>query len=317
MALEVIPYDPHWLAQVAALARAHARLVPPRIILTDEDVKRGLTEHAAWPFYSPGLADEQILLAVDGAELLAAGQAGRVDTGWGYGAAPGDGPDWLRASHVSLYWLFAWPGWPAAQEGAAMIAARVVGGARSQGLPGLEAFRGGPGFLPFGTQLSRYWPHLWAPLRAVGFRQPRDLLAFSGETAPEDLPALDAAPDDLSFNTRRGRVEAWWQGEPVGVSVAAPLGAGWGWGRGSQRAAFADQRIAEWAVIRRLVVDASVRGQGIGSALFAEQLRQLHRRGFAHYLLHIPFDPEDAPALRLYSKFGTLVDAQQVLRVSF
>jgi GNAT superfamily N-acetyltransferase len=323
VAVEVVVYDEAWLPQLAALARAHARLVPPWIVLQDEDVARGLERHAAWPFYTPGLEGAQVLLAVDGDELLAAGQAGIVDTGWGYGAAPGDGPEWLHQSHVSLYWLFAWPSWGAAQDGAATLAARVVAWARSQGLAGLEAFRGGPGFLPFGTQLSRYWPHLWAPLRAAGFRQPRDLLAFSGETAPDGLPALDPLPDGVTIVTRRGRTEAWWRGDPVGICVGTPLGTRGDRdaGRTSRRRpaddTFADRRVAQWAVIRRLVVDRGVRGMGIGSAIFAAQLSDLHRRGYARFLLHIPHDADDVPALRLYSRFGRLVDAQQVLRVSF
>ena len=37
MTLQVVPYDPQWLPQLAALARAHARLVPPWISLDDED----------------------------------------------------------------------------------------------------------------------------------------------------------------------------------------------------------------------------------------------------------------------------------------
>jgi GNAT superfamily N-acetyltransferase len=317
VALEVVPYDPAWLPQLAALARAHGRLVPPWISLEDEDVEEGLTYHAAWPFYSPGLEESQIFLAVDGDALLAAGQAGMVDSGWGYGALPGDGPGWLRREHLSLYWLFCWPGWGAAQEGAAAIAARVVGWARSQGLPGLEAFRGGPGFLPFGTQLSRHWPHLWAPLRTVGFRQPRDLIAFAGETAPDGLPAPDSVPDGMTLRPRRGRIEAWLGGEPVGVCAAVPMGAQWAWRWGGHEPRFADPRLAEWAVVRRLAVDADLRGRGIGTALFAAQLRELHRRGYLHYLLHVPDDPEDAPALRLYARFGHLADVQQVLRVSF
>ncbi|MGH2371578.1 MAG: GNAT family N-acetyltransferase, partial [Chloroflexota bacterium] len=206
-----------------------------------------------------------------------------------------------------------------AQEGAAALAASVVGWARSQGLPGLEAFRGGPGFLPFGTQLSTHWPHLYAPLRAAGFRQPRDLLAYCGETAPDALPEPGAPPDGLEFRARRGRLEAWWQGEPVGVCVATPLGAGagLGGGRGRKGWEFADPRLGEWAMIRRLVVEREARGCGIGSALFAEQLRRLHARRYTGYLLHIPDDPEDQPAQWLYGKFGRLVDRQQVLRVSF
>jgi GNAT superfamily N-acetyltransferase len=101
------------------------------------------------------------------------------------------------------------------------------------------------------------------------------------------------------------------------VCVAAPLGSRWGWGWGAEPAGFDDPRLGEWAVIRRLAVDRDVQGQGIGAALFAEQLRQLHRRGHARYLLHVPDDPNNLPALRLYQKFGCLVDSQQVLRVSF
>ncbi len=70
-------------------------------------------------------------------------------------------------------------------------------------------------------------------------------------------------------------------------------------------------------MIRRLYVDSSVRGMGIGSALFAAQLQALAGRGFKRYLLHIPDDPQDAPAMRLYARFGRLLDAQHVLRVSF
>ncbi|HEX2032588.1 MAG TPA: GNAT family N-acetyltransferase [Chloroflexota bacterium] len=317
MAVDVITYDRDWLPQLASLARAHARLVPPWITLRDEDVEWGLQRHAAWPFYTPGLAEGETLLAVDGRELLAAGQVGIVSTGWGYGPAEGDGPEWVHDDHLSLFWVFAWPGWRAAEAGAALLAARVVGRARSQGLPGLEAFRGGPGFLPFGTQLSSHWPHLWAPLRASGFRQPRDLLAYTGETTPEALPAVDGTLDELEFRGRRDRVEAWWQGQPVGVCAASPIGSGSSWRWIGERQPFVDRRLREWAVIRRLVVDRQVRGRGIGSALLAEQLRRLHRRGCTHFLLHVVDDPGDPAAARLYHKFGVLADRQQVLRVSF
>jgi GNAT superfamily N-acetyltransferase len=317
VALQVVPYDPEWLPQLASLARAHARLVPPWISLDDEDVQRGLEQHTAWPFYTPGLEESQLLLAVDGDRLLAAGQTGMVETGWGYGAVPGDGPDWLHRTHASLFWLFCWPGWTLAQEGAAAIAARAVAWTRGEGLPGLEAFRGGPGFLPFGTQLSRFWPHLWAPLRATGFRQPRILLVFSGETDPEGLPALDPLPPGVTLRQRRGRIEAWWEGEPVGICAGAALEETWSWRRGGRGERFADRRLEEWAVIRRLFVDSAARGTGIGSALFAAQLRALAGRGFKRYLLHVPDDPQDAPAMRLYARFGRLLDAQHVLRVSF
>jgi phosphoglycolate phosphatase-like HAD superfamily hydrolase len=46
-------------------------------------------------------------------------------------------------------------------------------------------------------------------------------------------------------------------------------------------------------------------------------LRRLHARGVERYLLHIPDDPDEGAARALYSKFGTLADRQQVLRVSF
>jgi GNAT superfamily N-acetyltransferase len=317
VAVEVVTYEPRWLPQLAALGRAHARLVPPWIVLADEEVERGLTRHAAWPFYTPGLAGGEILLAVEGDALLAAGQLGIVGTGWGYGAALGDGPEWLHDAHLSLFWLFAWPGWPAAQAGAVALSTRVVAWARSQGLPGLEAFRGGPGFLPFGTQLSRHWPHLWAPLRAAGFRQPRDLLTFGGQTAPDALPADLTPIDGLVIRGGRWRQEARWHGRVVGTCLAAPLGADGQVRGGRDGGSFADGRVVEWAAIRRLVVEREVRGQGIGAALFAAQLRQLHLNGVKRYLLHVAEDPDDLAPVRLYGRFGRLVDVQQVLRLSF
>ena len=48
-----------------------------------------------------------------------------------------------------------------------------------------------------------------------------------------------------------------------------------------------------WAVIRRLVVDGSARRRGIGSALLAEQLRRLDRRGVKRFLLHLPDDADE------------------------
>lgn len=309
-------YDPVWLPQLAALARAHGRLVQPRLALTDGEVARGLERHAFWPFYSPGLATGETLLAVEGPDLLAAAQTGFVDHGWGYGALAGDGPDWLYDQHLSLFWLFAWPAGRPPVDAAAALVGAVVRWARSQGLPGLEAFRGGPGFLPFGTQLSTFWPHLWAPLRAGGFRQPRDLLVYSGETAPESLPAPPEPPEGLELQSRRGRLEARLDGRPVGLCVAGPLSADRQAG-GRSEAPWEDPRASTWAVIRRLVVDEATRGRGVGAALFAAQLRQLHRQGVTRYLLHAPDDPEQRPAHALYSTFGSLVDRQQVLRLSF
>ncbi len=361
---EIIGYSAEWLPPLAALARAHARLVLPGFVLDDATIEWGLQEHAFWPFYNQGLESAQILLAIQGTELLAAAQVGAAGYGWGYGAAPGDGPDWLYDVHLTIFWLFAWPGWPAAQAAAAALAARIVGQARSAGLPGLEAFRGGPGFLPFGTQLSSRWPHLLPPLRAAGFRQPRYLLVYCGQTTPDALPDLEPLPAELTFRGRGGRLEAWLGGAPAGVCVATPLRAETmrAWPRRSPRtrrddggeppgapAPLAgvrassrsgqddagepetaetpgdeqgepldqDPRTQRWAAIRRLNVDPDLRGQGIGSALFAAQLRRLHAQGVTRYLLHVPDDPDDAAAHRLYAKFGTMIDRQQVLRVSF
>jgi GNAT superfamily N-acetyltransferase len=203
-----------------------------------------------------------------------------------------------------------------AAEAAALLASTVVGWARDTGLPGLEAFRGGPGFFPFGTQLSSRWPHLWAPLRGAGFRQPRDLLVYTGETDPDALPHVPAPEGRLDYRARRGRLEAWLDGEPVGAASAMRLP---GASR-SRRPAAADRgdpRRATWAVIRRLFVVEHQRGRGIGAALLAEQLRRLHAAGVSRYLLHIPNDPQEAAAHALYLKFGALADRQQVLRVSF
>ena len=309
--MDVVAYDPEWLPALAGLARVHARLAPPWIVPDDDEVAAGLREHAYWPFYSPGLAGGQVLLAVEGEDLLAAAQVGFVGHGWGYGAAPGDGPDWLLDVHLSLFWLLAWPGWRASIEAAAFLAAQVVGGARNQGLPGVEAFRGGPGFFAFGTQLSSHWPHLHAAVRASGFRQPRDLVVYAGDTNPEAQPAPEDDAAHLDLQSRRGRVEAWLDGEPVGVCTGIPLA---GWGRRSNRA---DPRAAEWTVVRRLYVDPAARGRGVGTALLAAQLRRAHGQGARRFLLHIPEGAEDAPAHGLYHKFGRVVDVQQVLRVSF
>jgi hypothetical protein len=364
--MDVVPYEPEWLPQLAALARVHARLVPTGAMPSDAEVADGLAEHRFWPFYTPGLSGGQTLLAVDGDELLAATQTGFVGHGWGYGAADDDGPDWLRDVHVSLFWLLAWPARRDALDAAGALAARVVGWARSEGLEGLEAFRGGPGFLPFGTQLSSRWPHLHAPLRSAGFRQPRDLLVFAGTTDPAALPEPGPSNDAVSLRERRGRIEAWAGGEPIGVCAGYVLGDGAPlWEDGADpdlygnpdpspeappetfspdaptgtpdatgrpiaidtpdtpdtpvpSAARRDRiRPATWAVIRRLFVDADARGEGTGSALFAAQLRRLHRAGATRYLLHIPDSAEDQPAVALYAKFGRLVDRQQVLRLSF
>jgi GNAT superfamily N-acetyltransferase len=305
-----VPYEPAWLAQMAGLARAHARLAPPYLAPTDEDVERGLSRHAYWRFYSPGLEGGQVLLAVEDGELLAAAQCGFAGYGWGYGAVEDDGPEWLHQVHFSLFWLFAWPGWTRATEGGKQLAANIVGKARREGLPGVEVFRGGPGFLPFGTQLSSHWPHLWEPLRATGFRQPRDLLVYGGETAPDALPPVRDVPG-LALRARRGRIEAWLNDEPAGLCTVELLSAP---GHAAMRTS---RGAAGWAVVRRLVVDRSMRGQGIGTALLAEQLRRLHARGIERYLLHIADDADEFAAKALYAKFGRVVDRQHVLRVSF
>ncbi len=309
--MDLAPYDPEWLPQLAALARVHARLAPPHLAPTDEEVAAGLDNHAFWTFYTPGLAGAQTILALEDGELLAAAQTGFVGHGWGYGAPEEDGPEWLHDVHCSVFWLLAWPGVRRSQDAAAQLAAAMVGWARKEGLPGIEAFRGGPGFLRFGTQLSSYWPHLWAPLRACGFRQPRDLLVYGGDTASDALPPAEGPPG-LAFRSRGGRTEVWLEDDPVGVCAAQPLGRR---RRGAE--IDGDPRAAEWAVIRRLVVDGSVRRQGIGSALFAEQLRRLDARGVKRYLLHLPDDAGERAAKALYTRFGRIVDRQQVLRLSF
>jgi GNAT superfamily N-acetyltransferase len=309
--VEVVPFDPEWLPQLAALARAHARLAPPHLAPTDEEVAEGLERHAYWGFYTPGMAGSQTLVALENGEVLAAAQTGFVGYGWGYGAPEDDGPEWLHDLHCSVYWLLAWPGWKQSQEAAAQLAAAVVGWARKEALPGLEAFRGGPGFLRFGTQLSSFWPHLWGPLRACGFRQPRDLLVFGGETASDGLPPAEA-PEGLSFRSRGGRIEAWLEGEPVGVCTAQPLGR-----RAETDQGSVDPRAAEWGVVRRLAVDYRARRQGVATALLAEQLRRLDARGVKRFLLHLPDDADEQAAKALYTKFGRIVDRQHVLRVSF
>jgi len=308
--VDIVPYDPDWLPQLASLARAHARLVAPFLVPSDEEVAAGLEHHAFWRFYSPSLDAAQTLLAVSNGQVLAATQTGFVGHGWGYGAVEGDGPDWLQEVHCSLFWLFAWPGWPEAQEAGSQLAAAVVGWARKEGLPGVEAFRGGPGFLRFGTQLSSRWPHVWGPLRACGFRQPRDLLVYGGDVAADGLPPASSV-EGLTFRARSERLEAWLEGEPVALCSAHPLS------RARDGLPPEDPRAKEWVAIRRLVVDSSVRGRGIGTALLAEQLRRLSARGVKRFLLHVPDDVDEAPARALYAKFGGVVDRQQVLRLSF
>jgi GNAT superfamily N-acetyltransferase len=304
--VEIVAYDPDWLPALAGLARVHARLVAPYVVPTDEEVAAGLERHAFWRFYTPSLESSQTLLAAENGELLAATQTGFVGYGWGYGAAADDGPEWLHETHCSLFWLFAWPGVPRAAAAAAQLAAAVVGWARGEGLPGVEAFRGGPGFLRFGTQLSSRWPHLWEPIRAAGFRQPRDLLVYGGRTRADALPPSETNAT-LTFRSRAERVEAWLEDVPVGVCAAHPL----------TRFSAGDPRAREWAAIRRLVVDPSVRRRGVGTALLSEQLRRLNARGVKRFLLHIPDDEDEVAARALYGKFGGLVDRQQVVRLSF
>ena len=306
MGVEIVAYDPDWLPALAELARVHARLAAPHLVPTDEEVAAGLERHAFWRFYTPSLETSQTLLAVEDGELLAATQTGFVGYGWGYGAAADDGPDWLHDTHCSLFWLFCWPGGARAAAAGAQLGAAVVSWARGEGLPGVEAFRGGPGFLRFGTQLSSRWPHLWEPLRAAGFRQPRDLLVYGGKTRADALPP-SAGIEGLTFRSRAERVEAWLEGVPVGVCSAHPL----------TRYSSGDPRAKEWAAIRRLVVDPSARRRGVGTALLSEQLRRLNARGVKRFLLHIPDDEDETAARALYGKFGGLVDRQQVLRLSF
>lgn len=306
--MDVVPYDSSWLPQLAQLVRAHARLAPPYLPPSDEQVETGLTQHAYWRFYSPGLEDAQTLMVVEDGQLLAAAQCGLVGHGWGYGAAEADGPDWLRDVHFSIFWLFAWPGWSAATAAGKHLAASIVGWARREGLPGVEAFRGGPGFLPFGTQLSSHWPHLWEPLRTTGFRQPRALLVYGGETAPDALPPSPHTPG-LTYRERRGRLEAWSDDEPVGLCTTSILQLD----SASRPTATGDR----WAVIRRLVVEPHSRGMGVGTALLTGQLRRLHARGVTRFLLHMPDDAEEQAAKALYAKFGSVLDRHHVLRVSF
>jgi GNAT superfamily N-acetyltransferase len=306
VAVDVVPYDPDWLPQLASLARAHARLSAPYLVPTDEEVAAGLERHAFWRFYTPSLEAAQTLLAVSDGELLAAAQTGFVGYGWGYGATADDGPEWLHDVHSSLFWIFAWPGVAESIDAAGHLAAAIVAWARQEGLPGVEAFRGGPGFMRFGTQLSARWPHLWAPLRAAGFRQPRDLLVFGGTTDADTLPRA-APPEGLTFRARAERVEAWLDGEPVGVCAAHAL----------TRFTSGDPRAREWAAIRRLSVEPEARRRGVGTALLAEQLRRLSARGVRRFLLHIPDDEDEQAAIALYGKFGGLEDTQQVLRISF
>ena len=47
--MEVVPFDPEWLPQLAALARAHARLAPPHLAPTDEEVAEGLNLKSIYP----------------------------------------------------------------------------------------------------------------------------------------------------------------------------------------------------------------------------------------------------------------------------
>ena len=137
---------------------------------------------------------------------------GSSDRGWGYGAAPGDGPEWLHRTHVSLFWLFCWPGWAGRPgRGRPRSPPGSSAGRGGRGCPASKPSAAGPGFLPFGTQLSRHWPHLWAPLRAAGFRQPRDLLAFTG--------------DDRPGHPAGARSPAGW-GDPARAGVAVPKPSG-------------------------------------------------------------------------------------------
>lgn len=328
--MEVVPYGPEWLPGVSALARAHARLVAPGAVPSDDAVARGLDQHVAWPFYSGGMDAGQVRLIVHDGEVIAAAQLGISDHGWGYGAAEGDGPDWLHETHAVVFWLFAWPGSPIATTAATHLAASMVRWARSQGLPGLEAFRGGAGFLQLGAQCSSRWPHLFAPLRTVGFRQPRPLLVYAGRT--NDLPVPDADALQVSLRTRRSRIEAWLDDIPCGVcdvesldfrrredglsEYASPVFADATFGVAPDHVGSAPTH-ARWAQIRRLWVDDEVRNMGVGTALMHAQVTRLAARGFSHWALHLPESAENGPAHTLYSRFGRVIDRQYVFRISF
>ncbi len=335
--MEVVEYSPEWLPGLGALARAHACLVVPGTLPDDVAVARGLDHHLAWPFYSPGMDSSQVRLVIEDGEVLAAAQLGISDHGWGYGAADGDGPDWIRDTHAAIFWLFAWPGVPGADRAAAMLAATMVRWARAEGLPGLEAFRGGPGFLQFGAQCSSRWPHLWAPMRSIGFRQPRPLIIYGGRT---DAPCMtDTGDERLPFDivTRRGRIEAWFDGTPCGVCDTELLGdrlnddliAHYGDPRSARHAQQesdrhegkrrARRRAAgnSWAHVRRLWVDRDARGIGVGTALMRAMVANLASRGVDRWALHLPDGADIGPAHGLYSRFGRVIDRQYVMRLSF
>ena len=335
--MEVVEYSPEWLPGLGALARAHARLVVPGTLPGDLAVARGLDHHLAWPFYSPGMDSSQVRLVVEDGEVLAAAQLGISDHGWGYGAADGDGPDWIRETHAAIFWLFFWPNVAGADRAAAMLAASMVRWARTEGLPGLEAFRGGPGFLQFGAQCSSRWPHLWAPLRSIGFRQPRPLIVYAGSTdiSLHREPGLDSLPIDTI--NRRGRIEAWFDGAPCGVCDTEVLGdrldddliphyddpsvareaSGDGERRGGKRRAKRRAAGHTWAHVRRLWVDRDARGLGVGTALMHAMVANLASRGIDRWALHLPDGADIGPAHGLYSRFGRVIDRQYVMRLSF
>jgi GNAT superfamily N-acetyltransferase len=335
--MEVVQYSAEWLPGLGALARAHARLVVPGTLPDDVAVARGLDHHLAWPFYSPGMDSSQVRLVIEDGEVLAAAQLGISDHGRGYGAADGDGPDWIRDTHAAIFWLFAWPGVPGADRAAAMLGATMVRWARAEGLPGLEAFRGGPGFLQFGAQCSSRWPHLWAPMRSIGFRQPRPLIIYAGQTDAPCRP--DTGDDRLPFDTvnRRGRIEAWFDGTPCGVCDTELLGdrldddliAHYGEPRSAHHAQQEDdrqegKRLARrraagntWAHVRRLWVDRDARGIGVGTALMQAMVANLSSRGVDRWALHLPDGADIGPAHGLYSRFGRVIDRQYVMRLSF
>lgn len=325
--MDVVPYSPEWLPGLGALARAHARLVVPGTVPDDVAVARGLDRHLGWPFYTPGMDASQVRLVVEDGHVLAAAQLGISDHGWGHGAADGDGPEWVHETHATMFWLFHWPDLPGAGRAAAVLAASMVRWARSEGLPGLEAFRGGPGFLQFGAQCSSRWPHLWGPLRAAGFRHPRPLLVYSGATdhGADPGPGPDDLPVEVAY--RRGRFEARLDGAPLGVCdvdlvgdrldgdlaahyddlAAAP----------PRRAARRPLPGCAWAHVRRLWIDHDARNLGVGTALMRALVAALAARGIDHWVLHLPDGVDTGPARGVYGRFGRVIDRQYVLRLSF